>query len=188
MTMRQPNIRNMNVDVCRLARKKNHIVFFSELDITRYVEEFRPQGISATAFSMKTLADLVHDRYLFMTSPFPPWGAEPRGAVDVEFLVEKKIQGRHIPYGYFLRGVEAREYGDLQAEVEEIRGRTESGYLWFASLPGTVRRVVLRFFARHRPWRQKYFGTFSSTEATAAASSMSFKNAWGRRSPVRSCS
>ncbi|QQO10088.1 hypothetical protein [Breznakiella homolactica] len=155
------NVRRLTADGCRLAKGKNHIYFFTDLDITYYIERIKPSGISASAYLAETIAKFLADNYLHITGA--DYLKNKNQEIDIEVQVEKTVDGCRIPYGYILRDAAKKSSEELQAEIAGFREKEEDGTHPLGFFPGFLRRSALRIIMSSFGLRQKYLGTISLT-------------------------
>lgn len=163
-----PRSRRLIVDIGRVARARNTVHGFLEIDVTdirRRLRDSRAAGgrdLSLTGYIVACVGRAVAaDRAVHALRNL-------RGRlvlyddVDVNVSVEVQLEGRSFPMNHVIRAAHVRTVHDISAELQRIKRhpdqsptrRLAAGARVFLSLPGVLRRWAFRTVYR-LPARQK---------------------------------
>ncbi len=172
-------------ELCEHGLQKHYIKTLMELDITnarKAIRDFRNRtGSELSFFSwiVKCIADSVHqnsevhacrqgrDRVLIFDD------------IDVSVPIEREVQGMKMPMPYVIRRANAKQLTQIQAEIQEAKGRKlEEGeqvlskpisallLKVFPSLPKFIRTAFWRRFDRNPFIQKRIMGTVGITNVT----------------------
>jgi pyruvate/2-oxoglutarate dehydrogenase complex dihydrolipoamide acyltransferase (E2) component len=165
-----PRMRNLVIDVLRVAHRKHMIHGLLEVDVTKARQHIREQEantgeqLSFTAFVATCLGKAVDkNKYLHAVRDW-------RGQlvlfdeVDANIMIEVELEGRKIPMAHILRAVNKRSYRDINSEIQAVQaggGRGERGASLrrFASLPRFVRAPFYWLRGKSPRTGKQYAGT-----------------------------
>lgn len=163
-----PRSRRIIVDIGRVARARNTVHGFLEVDVTDVRERLRDTTaagdaeLSLTGYVVACVGRAVAaDRAVHALRDL-------RGRlvryddVDVNVSVEVRLEGRSFPLNHVVRAAHARSVRDISAELRRIKRdpeqsptlRLAAGARVFVSVPSVLRRAAFRTVYR-LPARQK---------------------------------
>ncbi|HEX6257606.1 MAG TPA: 2-oxo acid dehydrogenase subunit E2 [Euzebyales bacterium] len=163
-----PRSRRIIVDIGRVARARNTVNGFLEIDVTDIRRRLRDTGttggpdLSLTGYIVACVGRAVAaDRAVHALRDL-------RGRlvryddVDVNVSVEVQLEGRSFPMNHVIRAAHARSVHEISEELHRVKrdpgqsptARLAAGARVFLALPGVVRRWAFRTVYR-LPARQK---------------------------------
>jgi len=168
-----PLSRRLTFDVGRLGLQRHHVKALLEVDITdarRRIRERRRSGArcSFTAWFIKVVADTVA-RHPLVAGINDPRHNRVRlpDPVDIAVVIEKEVDGAHVPLPYVIRGADRKSLSEINEEIDRAKsadvlheghyvlGRNSSrlGMRLFVRLPQWLRLALMRMFFLSRPRR-----------------------------------
>jgi pyruvate/2-oxoglutarate dehydrogenase complex dihydrolipoamide acyltransferase (E2) component len=146
-----PSSRQFTMDIGKIGREKHHVKALLEVDVTaarRKIRELRRQRekISFTAWVLKVIAGCVslHPPINGINSPRRNKVVVFRD-IDMSIVVEKEVNGSHVPLPYVLRKVNEKTLHQIYSEIEAVRSQSienESDYV----LGEKYNRWLMKFF------------------------------------------
>ena len=181
-----PSSRQLTFDVGKIGLAKHHVRALLEVDVTearRLIKQSRHRGrkISFTVWLIKSIADCVS-----LHPPVAGVNDAKRNKVlvfedvDISIVVEKDVNGAHVPLPYVIRKADKKTLCEIQDEIESAKSQTvrsEGDYVLgeeqnalgmklFVGLPQWLRLILMRLLVLNRPRRVKdMMGTVMITTA-----------------------
>lgn len=176
---RLPPTRLLAIDTMTLGVKAHYVSGFLEIDVTdarRVMREARRRGtrVSFTGWLLKCLAYAVEE--------FPELNAYRKGrhayvfdTVNIGIMVEKEVGGAPIPLPYLVRDCDAKSVAEISREIASVKKGEVGEELVLADrraarlaersvrLPGPLRRLGFRIFARNPARKHRMMGTIGVT-------------------------
>jgi pyruvate/2-oxoglutarate dehydrogenase complex dihydrolipoamide acyltransferase (E2) component len=181
--IKYPPVRQFTADTGRIGREKHFVRALVEVDITdalQKIKELRSPGkkVSILSWFIKVVADTV--------ALHPPINGIHQGrnsvvvfkSVDISTVVEKVVDGVHVPLPLVLRGANGKSYFQLNDEIQSavvqsvmnegnlVLGKGENKLLLKlgAAMPQWLRLFIMRTFILGNPQRmQNMMGTVMVT-------------------------
>jgi len=122
---RVSTIKKMGMDLLENSKSVHRITALLELDFSDYRESIKNyrhrnhQGLSVLSFIIKGLADTLALHPNIQTFQLRNNRALEFLDVDIGFVVEKEIDGIHIPETYIIRDANAKSIGEVHCEIEK---------------------------------------------------------------------
>jgi pyruvate/2-oxoglutarate dehydrogenase complex dihydrolipoamide acyltransferase (E2) component len=184
-----PRSRRLIVDIGRVARARNTVHGFLEVDVTdirRWLRDARSAGdgdLSLTGYIVACAGRAI------AADPAVHALRDLRGRlvqyddVDVNVSVEVRLEGRSFPMNHVVRAAHARSVRDIGDELRRVKRdpeqspttRMAAGARVFLSLPGVIRRSAFRAVYR-LPARQK---ALVGTVGVTAVGMVGHGGGWG---------
>jgi pyruvate/2-oxoglutarate dehydrogenase complex dihydrolipoamide acyltransferase (E2) component len=174
-----PPSRLLAIDTMNLGVKGHYVKGFLEIDVTdarRLISEAGNSDtrVSFTGWLIKCLASAVRE--------FPEVNAYRKGrrayvfeTVNIAMMVERELKGENVPLPYLVRDCDTKSVLDITGEIRSAKEGEVGDDLVIADrqsarvarlavwLPGPLRRLGLRIFARNPVRKHKFMGTVGVT-------------------------
>ncbi|MHA1143964.1 MAG: 2-oxo acid dehydrogenase subunit E2 [Candidatus Helarchaeota archaeon] len=155
--------RTFILDAIRENKKSHTINFLTELDVTEVVNFFRAHQVktgeilSFTAYMVKCLAQAISENKEMHAVRQKMKKLIMYDDIDVNILIEKKINGEGRPYPYTIRAADKKSFWEIQ---QEIRSVVENFKIpRFHSLPRFIRKIFWWKYRSSARLRKKTTGT-----------------------------
>lgn len=165
-----PRSRQLMVDGGQLGLKKHTIHGLVELDITsarKSLKEHRAktgEALSFSAFFLTCLGKAIEQDKSMQSYRKGRHKLVIFDDVDVNMLFETEVDGQKTIRPHIIRSVNKKSAAAVHREIRDFQSHhqesEESKFIdWFVTLPGFIRRTLLRFLFRNPHFVKEYYGT-----------------------------
>lgn len=162
-----PKSRRVIVDIGRVTARRPTVHGLLEADVTDLLPELKSRELSLTAYIVATLAQAV------AAHPGVHALRDWRGRlvvfeqIDVAVSIEIEFEGRSFPLTHVVRDAQASSVAGITAEIREVQAspadapslQHQGAARAYISLPGPIRRLLLRLLYRMPERHRRIMGT-----------------------------
>lgn len=173
-----PASRIATVDICEVGRKKHVVQALLEIDVTDARKKIRAnkkmgEKISFTAWLLKCISIVCEEHKLIHGMKKGKRKVAVFDDVDISIIVEREVDGVHVPLPYVLRKTNEKSISDIHLEIKQAQGqpiKNEQDYVLgggmkaflfkaYFLLPGFIRRGFINRMIHSPILTKKQMGT-----------------------------